>query len=150
MSVLLAGVDLAAFAVALVVRMRGGGVVVSPDGAAVFVDALRRDLPADRERLYWTSRLCLVSRAEDLLAFDAVFGSVFDDAVLPLDPIARRTADDGPARRGEGSAQGRGGSGSVPWVTRARGSVVTVDTVADECGQRCPRRASEPDRRPRG
>ena len=73
---------------------------MSPDGAAVFVDALRRDLPADREQLYWTSRLCLVSRAEDLPAFDAVFGSVFDDAVLPMDPIARRTG-----RRRAGTAR---------------------------------------------
>ena len=48
---LLRGVDLAAFAVALVARLRGGGVVVSASGSAEFVHAMRAMRPS-RER--WT------------------------------------------------------------------------------------------------
>ena len=70
----------AAFAVALVARLRGGGVVVSADGPATFVQAMRHMAPQSRTALYWTARLSLVNRAEDLAAFDAVFEEIFADA----------------------------------------------------------------------
>ena len=87
---LLRGVDLAAFAVALVARLRTGGVVVSASGPAGFVQALRRIMPHSRAELYWAARLTLVNRVDDLAAFDAVFDAVFADAVLGLDPVGRQ------------------------------------------------------------
>ena len=83
---LLRGVDLAAFAVALVNRLHAGGVVVSASGPTGFVDVLRREWPGTRTQLYWAARLTLVNRVEDLAAFDAVFEAVFADAVLGIDP----------------------------------------------------------------
>ena len=69
---MLRGVDVAAFAVALVAKLRGGGVVVSADGPATFVHAMRHMAPQSRVALYWAARLSLVNRAEDMAAFDAV------------------------------------------------------------------------------
>lgn len=83
---LLRGVDLAAFAVALVGRLRSGGVVVSPSGPAAFVDVLGLQWPRTRSQLYWAARLTLVNRLEDMAAFDATFEAVFDHAVLDVDP----------------------------------------------------------------
>ncbi len=79
---LLRGVDVSAFAVALVAKLRGGGVVVSADGPATLVQAMRHIAPQSRTALYWAARLTLVNRAEDLTAFDAVFDAIFSDAVL--------------------------------------------------------------------
>ena len=119
----LRGVDLAAFAVALVARLRSRGVVVSASGPAVFVQALHLSPPSSRSRLYWSARLTLVNRVDDLASFDAVFSAVFEDAVLSVDPHARRGAAgretalagvrDGRDRPGE--AQDVEG---VPWMTR--------------------------------
>jgi uncharacterized protein len=36
--------------------------------------------PTDRDDLYWAGRACLVSRREDIPAYDVVFGRVFDGA----------------------------------------------------------------------
>ena len=85
-TVLLRGVDLAAFAVALVAKLHAAGVVVSASGPAGLVQAMRQLMPQTRTQLYWAARLTLVNRADDLAAFDAVFGAVFADAVLGLDP----------------------------------------------------------------
>ena len=74
---LLRGVDLAAFAVALVNRLHTGGVVVSASGPAGFVEVLQHDWPRTRLQLYWAARLTLVNRVEDLAAFDAIFEAVF-------------------------------------------------------------------------
>lgn len=87
----LRGVDLAAFAVALVARLRSRGVVVSASGPAVFVQALQLSPPSSRSRLYWSARLTLVNRVDDLAPFDAVFSAVFEDTVLSVDPHARRS-----------------------------------------------------------
>ncbi|MDH6283190.1 vWA domain-containing protein [Prescottella agglutinans] len=120
---LLRGVDLAAFAVALVTRARAAGVAVSASGAARFTEALRVLPPTGRSRLYWTARVTLVGRRGDLERFDAVFASVFDEAVLPLDPAARAS---GPTarvdRRGPDDAaavaRSSGERAAPPWVTR--------------------------------
>ena len=82
----LRGVDVSAFAVALVAKLREGGVVVSADGPATLVRAMRHLAPQSRTALYWAARLTLVNRAEDLTAFDAVFDTIFADAVLGVDP----------------------------------------------------------------
>ena len=130
---LLRGVDLAAFAVALVNRLHAGGVVVSASGPTNFVEALRRDWPTTRSQLYWVARLTLVNRAEELPAFDAVFDAVFADAVLGLDPPGLKqsmgtTAAADPGVPGRTAAVAEGG---LPWVTRPS-SITAVDAHAAE------------------
>ena len=121
---LLRGVDLAAFAAALVARLRGAGVPVSADGQASFVQALRQLVPDTTSALYWAARLTLVSRAEDLGAFDAVFEAVFGSASAdgtrgpePVLPIP------GPKAPGAGTLQpagnrSTGGPHGLPWAAR--------------------------------
>jgi uncharacterized protein len=130
---LLRGVDLAAFAVALVNRLHTGGVVVSASGPTSFVEALRRDWPTTRSQLYWAARLTLVNRAEELPAFDAVFDAVFADAVLGLDPPGLKqsmgtTAAADPGVPGRTSAVA---DGELPWATRPA-SITAVDAHAAE------------------
>lgn len=118
---LLRGVDLAAFAVALVDRLRAAGVTVSAVGSANLVEAMHVLVPAVRSRLYWAARLALVSRCEDLPAFDAVFGEVFADAVVGLDPpsLQRSPSPAVPASHPSGSGAGQGDDdGGLPWTTR--------------------------------
>jgi len=126
---LLRGVDLSAFAVALVAKLRGGGVTVSADGPATLVLAMRHIPPQSRTALYWAARLTLVNRAEDLPAFDAVFAAVFADAVLGLDPPGlkrgpRPPAAPAPGVRGGDSATSDGEG--LPWTT-----LPTAITAAD-------------------
>ncbi|BAH53530.1 vWA domain-containing protein [Rhodococcus opacus] len=153
---ILRGVDLAAFAVALVARLRTRGVVVSASGPAVFVQALHLSPPGSRSRLYWSARLTLVNRVDDLASFDAVFSAVFEDALLSVDPHARRAA------AGRESAlvavrDGRDRSGDaqdvegVPWMTRPRmtggdadGRHDMLTAVPDTLPSRLVARADEP------
>ena len=149
---LLRGVDLAAFAVALVARLRAGGVAVAASGPVAFVAAIRLSWPTSRSALYWTARLTLVNRADDLPAFDAVFAAVFADAVLPVDPVslkALRGAAAAPVptagRRDEAGPQ----AGGLPWTTRPpslRAGDDADDTVAipDVLPSRITARAEEP------
>jgi uncharacterized protein with von Willebrand factor type A (vWA) domain len=118
--VLLRGVDLAAFAVALVARLRAAGVVVSASGPAAFVQALRRLVPRYRAELYWAARLTLINRVDDLAAFDAVFDAAFADAVLGTDPPARhQRRSRTPAAAGSRADHGRPvDGGGAPWRTR--------------------------------
>lgn len=118
-AVMLRGVDLAAFAVAVVARLRRGGVAVAPSGPALFVQALRRIAPRSRTELYWTARLTLVDRMPDLAAFDTVFATVFADATLGVDPPSRTHGLPSvriPAPGTSGRGQFRQG-GEVPWAT---------------------------------
>jgi uncharacterized protein len=127
---LLRGVDLAAFAAALVARLHSVGVSVSASGQASFVQALRQLVPDTTSALYWAARLTLVNRVEDLSGFDAVFTSVFgiaepdgspgSDSPLPLP--GPKTPAAGTVRRA-GSRSGAG-TQSVPWATR---TVTTSD-----------------------
>ncbi|WP_374023174.1 VWA domain-containing protein [Mycobacterium sp. HNNTM2301] len=130
--VLLRGVDLAAFAAALVSRLRAAGVHVSAGGPAAFVQALRKLLPDNTTALYWAARVTLVNRMEDLGAFDAVFAEVFGAAApdgsgrpaprLPLPgPKTPAAGTLRPAGNASASAQ------SLPWVTRA---LATADDAA--------------------
>ena len=125
---LLRGVDLAAFAAALVARLRGAGVLVSANGQAGFVQALRQLVPDTTSALYWAARLTLVNRMEDLVAFDAVFAAVFGvfgaarpdgtsgpAPVLPLP--GPKTPAAGTVRRAGGLSNG--GAQKLPWATRA-------------------------------
>lgn len=145
---LLRGVDRAAFAIALVDRLRSGGVAVSASGAAHFSEALGVLPPRSRRRLYWAARVTLVNRHSDLAQFDAVFAAVFDDAVLALDPSARRAARDTAAGRGEaggrrsvGGAQPRAGPADdrgLPWLTRVAVGQDRAAAESSRYGQRLP------------
>ncbi|VBA34118.1 hypothetical protein LAUMK13_00405 [Mycobacterium innocens] len=121
---LLRGVDLAAFAAAMVARLRSAGVHVSASGPASFVQALRQLVPHTAATLYWAARLTLVNRMEDLVAFDAVFTAVFGaidvDAAGPPAPslplAGPRTPVAGTVHRA-GSRSGAGAD-TLPWATR--------------------------------
>jgi uncharacterized protein with von Willebrand factor type A (vWA) domain len=118
---MLRGVDLAAFAVALVARLRRGGVVVAASGSTTFVQAMRQLAPQSRTQLYWAARLTLVNRADDLAAFDAVFEIVFGNAVLGLDPVGmkhRSAMAAGPESGEPGQSLATGGAGGLPWAGR--------------------------------
>ncbi|MGA8046102.1 MAG: VWA domain-containing protein [Dermatophilaceae bacterium] len=88
---LLPGVDRAAFAVALERALRSAGVAVSLNATADLVAAFRHRFPLTRDELYWLARITLVSTESELSTFEEVFASIFDDAVVRLDPNARRT-----------------------------------------------------------
>ncbi|OJZ73862.1 VWA containing CoxE family protein [Mycobacterium paraffinicum] len=130
--VLLRGVDLAAFAAALVARLRAAGVHVSAGGPAGFVQALRKLLPDNTTALYWAARVTLVNRMEDLGAFDTVFAEVFG-AAAP-DGTGRRAPSlplPGPKTPAAGTLRPAGGASAsaqgVPWVTRTQ---ATADDAA--------------------
>ncbi|KDF00372.1 VWA containing CoxE family protein [Mycolicibacterium aromaticivorans JS19b1 = JCM 16368] len=149
---LLRGVDLAAFAAALVARLRAGGVTVAASGPAAFVAAMRELVPTSRTQLYWAARLTLVNRVEDLPPFDAVFEAVFADAVLPVDPVSLRaqrgaTATPVPAA-GHRDDTGPHAEG-LPWATRPpslRGAEPVGDAapIPDVLPSRIVARAEEP------
>lgn len=117
---LLRGADLAAFAVALVDRLRAGGVTVSAVGPSTLVQAMHELVPAARSRLYWAARLSLVTRVEDLPAFDAVFDAVFADAVLGLDPpgLKRSALSSTAPAQSSPAAAGETADADLPWTTR--------------------------------
>jgi uncharacterized protein len=120
---LLRGVDLAAFAAALVARLRGVGVLVSANGPATFVQALRQLVPDTTSALYWAARLTLVNRMEDLGAFDAVFASVFGaagpDGTTNPEPVLPLPGPKTPAAGTVRPAGGRSTAAqSLPWATR--------------------------------
>ncbi len=149
---LLRGVDLAAFAAALVARLRAGGLTVSASGPAVLVAAMRELVPTSRTQLYWAARLSLVNRAEDLPAFDAVFGAVFADAALPVDPVAMR-AQRAVAASPVPAAGRRAGGGpdteGLPWITRppalrAADPVAQAAPIPDTLPSRIVARAEDP------
>ena len=123
--ILLRGVDLAAFAAALVARLRGAGVLVSANGPATFVKAVGQLVPDTTSALYWAARLTLVNRMEDLGAFDALFTSLFGsiqrdgakgpDAPLPIPGPKTPAVGTAPRAGGSSTAAGQ----TLPWATRA-------------------------------
>lgn len=124
---LLRGVDLAAFAAAMVARLRGAGVLVSAGGQASFVAALR-EMPRTAPSLYWAARLTLVNRMEDLAAFDEVFGGVFGAIDLVVAGVSSRPPSlptlAGPRTPAAGRVRYAGRSGTaeaqnLPWSTRS-------------------------------
>ena len=92
---LLRGLDRAAFAVGLAVRLRERGVAVGFSGIETFTRALAVAGLGSRSELYWVARISLIRRERDLADFDRVFAAVFDEVGLRLDPHARRGS--GPA-----------------------------------------------------
>jgi len=78
-------VDAAGLAVGFSTALRRSGLPVPPDRAARLAEAMRLIPPHARDALYWTSRVVLVSRREQLPVFDAVFAAVFDGMLDPAD-----------------------------------------------------------------
>lgn len=124
---LLAGVDRAALVAAFGHRLRAAGVPVTLRSMSAFAEALDVAPPAQVHSLYWLARLTLVNHQHDLAVFDAVFEAVFGDAVVPVDPHARRTVteaestDDVLAPTG-GAPSGGDLTGDLPWHTLPRTS----------------------------
>jgi len=148
---LLRGVDRAAFAAALVARLRAAG-IAGAGGPATFVQALRQLVPRTRSELYWAARLTLVNRAEDLAAFDAVFAATFGDAPVRAQPAgwhppARREA---PVSGGPTEAAPSRPAATLPWSTRPSRMAVVADAgaaslaVPDPLPSRLAARAEEP------
>ena len=92
--VMLRDIDLAAFTVALAMRLRQAGVVVGLTAIESFTRGMAACPPTSLPTLYWVGRTTLVQRWADLGTFDAVFGAVFSEPALPLDPNARRRSTD--------------------------------------------------------
>lgn len=149
---LLPGVDLAAFAVGVVARMRAAGVTVAASGPTLFVQALRSLKPRSRSELYWAARLTLVDRIDDLAAFDAAFDAVFGEVSIGLEPPARRLQRGAAAASVPGANVGDGptlDAGGLPWVTRPSviGAAERLDStvaVPDVLPSRIVARADEP------
>jgi uncharacterized protein with von Willebrand factor type A (vWA) domain len=121
---ILRGVDRAAFAVSLSARLRSVGVAVDLTATADLIRALHAGTPNTRSELYWACRIALVRRHADIGGFDAVFEAVFGDAVLRLDPNARRRPLPS-ARRDDDTYHGMSGpddgdgepDAGLPWAT---------------------------------
>ena len=110
--------DRAAFAAALVIRLRRAGVPVGLTGTQDLVRALAASPPMSPVALYWTARISLVRRHQEIAAFDAVFAAVFADEGVPATgPVTRGRSGDKlvavPAAGAEGAADG----GGLPWAT---------------------------------
>jgi len=128
----LGGVDRAAFAVALAGRLRAAGVPVGLTGVRDFVRALAVTPPDSSSALYWTARLTLVHRPEDLEAFEAVVRAVLDDPPAAVNRAARPPGDaltSVPAANDDGVEEG----GGLPWVT-----LPPVIAAADDDGAGTP------------
>ncbi|MFV1991736.1 MAG: CoxE, partial [Acidimicrobiales bacterium] len=142
-AVLLRGVDRAAFAVSLSHKLRGAAVPVSLSRTESFTRALEVCAPRRLSRLYWVARTTLISDQRYLGAFDEVFAAVFNDAVLSLDPHARRNSsplsapgDDTFARvPGKGAKSHDEG---LPWATLP--PAVAEATTSDELSLVIPER----------
>lgn len=101
--------------------MRDAGVRVDLTAAETFSRALAVCRPDRRSRLYWLARTTLLHDWHDIAAFDEVFGVLFADTVLAVDPHARRTS---PGRSEGGGdhkkVDGTGApveGGGLPWHT---------------------------------
>jgi len=78
-------VEAAALAVGFSTALRRAGLPSSPDRAARLAEALRLVPPHERDPLYWTCRVVLVSSRDQVPVFDAVFDAVFTGTLDPAD-----------------------------------------------------------------
>ncbi|HEY3686557.1 MAG TPA: VWA domain-containing protein [Streptosporangiaceae bacterium] len=117
-------IDRAAFAAAFAARLRARGMSVGLTGIEDFARALAVSPPASTGDLYWCARISLVRHRTEIEVFDAVFTAVFADAVLALDPHARRGTGTLPPGRADDvyaplpAANGVEQAGAaLPWAT---------------------------------
>lgn len=120
---LLRGVDRAAFAVSLALKLQRAGISLGFTSITAFSRGMEAVRPDSRSALYWVARTTLVGRHCDLAVFDAVFEAVFADAVFSLDPHARRLPAGYPAGEDDAYSPLSASQGSddedegLPWVT---------------------------------
>ncbi|GLY15164.1 VWA domain-containing protein [Kineosporia rhizophila] len=115
---MLRGVDTAAFVVSLATRLRSAGASVGMTAIEDAGRALVLAPPLSRSHLYWTTRTTLIRRHDDLAVFDRVFAAVFDDAVLPVTPPARRSASGtNQAVPSSPETSGSETDSGLPWAT---------------------------------
>ncbi|MEC5181642.1 vWA domain-containing protein [Arthrobacter sp. CG_A4] len=108
-------VEAAILSAAFITALRRAGLSCSPDRAVRLAEALRLVPPSDVEKLYWTSRVVLVSAREQLPVFDAVFSAVFSGG---FDPAAQLPWPGAPAAAppaGPGEARTRPSPAQLPW-----------------------------------
>jgi uncharacterized protein len=72
-------------AVGLTTALHRAGLPTGPERAVGLARSLALVPPVDREALYWTCRVALVTDRGQLPAFDAVFSAVFDGLLDPAD-----------------------------------------------------------------
>ncbi len=134
---MLRGVDRAAFAVGLTMRLRAAGVDVDLPSAGTFSSALAAQPPSTRSELYWLARISLTHRHSDIEMFDRVFAAAFDGMGLDADPHSRRSPDASPTKgpddrfaplpRGRDDIEDGGG---LPWATLPPISGASEDTAS--------------------
>ena len=104
-------------------ELRRRGLPVGTGRIVTFCRAAAVLEPHDRDALYWAGRACLVSRPEDVDAFDATFDDWFRRAVR----IELTSPDAGPW-----DSRGAGGSGfEERLVARTRGALADDEGPAD-------------------
>ena len=81
-----------ALAVGLAAALQRAGLPTPPERTARLARALVLVPPADRDSLYWTCRVNLVTSRAQLPLFDAVFSAVFDGRLDPADARGDPTA----------------------------------------------------------
>jgi uncharacterized protein with von Willebrand factor type A (vWA) domain len=135
--------DLATLAVLFVDRLRQAGLPMSQEGAGRFVRGLQLVTPVTTDDLYWVSRVTLVTRHEDVDAFDRVFNQVFRGLVDiaesrgdPASPPPAHVRPADPARLPtSGSARGSGGtaaSASSAFGPSGDRAVAAIATASSE------------------
>jgi uncharacterized protein with von Willebrand factor type A (vWA) domain len=72
--------------------LRSRGLAVGPGDVATYCAAAATLDPTDLADLYWTGRTTLVSRRDDLAAFDEAFHQYFLGGKRPVDELLRLTA----------------------------------------------------------
>jgi uncharacterized protein with von Willebrand factor type A (vWA) domain len=97
-------------------------VPVGLTGAQDLVGALAVSPPTSMAALYWTARISLVRRFEEIPAFDAVFAAVFGADGILARPDERgrgddRLRDDRLGAVPSANAEGVGDAGGLPWIT---------------------------------
>lgn len=124
---LFAGVDRAVFAATYAAHLRGAGIDVGFHSVERCAASLVAVGPLTLDDTYWILRLSLVSRHQDVEAFDAVFAAVFD-AVLHVEMgwVSPRSApprpdagrdDDVLVRTRRTRDAGASESTALPWTT---------------------------------
>ncbi|MGP4032710.1 vWA domain-containing protein [Pseudarthrobacter sp. 1C304] len=89
-------VKAAALSAAFVTALRRAGLTCSPDRAVRLAEALRLVPPSDVGKLYWASRVVLVSARDQLPVFDSVFAAVFRGGFDPAAPHPAAAAPGSP------------------------------------------------------
>jgi len=130
------GVDLAEVAGSFGQLLHAAGVPVTPERSGRFARAVALAATVAVDEVYWLGRVTLLTGADQIPTFDAVFGQLFrglvdvadrrGDPNAPSPPAARRPEPrPAPTRPGEPAAAG--GTGGGPGLTTPGGGVAEGD-----------------------